>query len=408
MSGAAGRGADPAEPPPELLARWRADTPGCARRVHLNNAGAALVPSVVERAITEHLARESREGGYEAADAVQEEVAAAYGALARLVGAAPRNIAVVRSATDAFAQALSAFDLGPGDVILTSNDDYISNQLMFLSLARRRGVRVVRAPDAPEGGVDVEAFTTLLRTERPRLASLTWIPTSGGLIQPAEAVGAACRAAGVPFLLDACQAVGQLEVDLAALHCDYLAATARKFLRGPRGIGFLVVSDRAIARGDHPLFVDMRGADWVGPDAFALAEGARRFEQWESSYALLLGLGAAARHALEVGVDVAAARAHALAAEVRSRLAAIPGVRALDRGARLSAIATFAIEGRTGRDVMLALRAQGINASQQGRGDALIPLDRAGAASLLRVSPHYYNTADEIERLTQALTALLA
>lgn len=392
----------------ELLAKWRAETPGCATRVHLNNAGASLMPAVVKDAITGFIGRETLEGGYEAADASAAEVAAVYAALAALVGAKPRNIAIATSATHAFAQALSAFDFAPGDVILTSSDDYVSNQLMYLALASRRGVRVVRAPDAPEGGVDVDAFTALLARERPRLAALTWIPTSSGLIQPAEAIGERCRVAGVPFLLDACQAIGQLPVEVDALHCDYLTTTARKFLRGPRGIGFLVVSDAALARGDAPLLLDMRGARWTDADAFTLVEDARRFEQWEFPYALVLGLGAAARYASEVGVARAAARAHALAAFAREAFVAIPGVRSLDRGARLSAIATFAVTGRVGRELMLSLRAEGINTSAQSRGDALIDLDRKGADSLLRVSPHYFNTEQEIASAASALGRLLA
>lgn len=391
-----------------LLARWRAETPGCAARVHLNNAGASLMPGVVKDAITGFLGREALEGGYEAADAAAREVADTYAAIGALVGAAPRQVAVVTSATHAFAQALAAFDFAPGDVILTSSDDYISNQLMYLSLARRLGVRIVRAPDAPEGGVDVDAFSALLASERPRLAALTWIPTNSGLIQPAEEVGRRCREAGVPYLVDACQAVGQLPVDVGALQCDYLASTARKFLRGPRGIGFLVVSDRALARGDAPLLVDMRGARWTEPDAYALVDDARRFEQWEFPYALVLGMGVAARYAAEVGVARGSARAHALAARLRERIGAIPGVRTLDRGARLSAIATFELRGRVAREVMLALRGQGINTSAQSRGDAVIDFDRKGATSQLRISPHYFNTEDELEVAARALERLLA
>ena len=390
------------------LARWRAETPGCAARVHLNNAGASLMPAVVKDAITGFLGRESLEGGYEAADAAAVEVAQVYAAIAALVGARPRNIAIVTSATHAFAQALSAFDFAAGDAILTTNADYVSNQLMYLALARRQGVRVVRAPDAPEGGVDVDAFAGLLARERPRLAAVTWIPTNSGMIQPAEELGRHCREAGVPFLLDACQAVGQLPIDVGALQCDYLTTTARKFLRGPRGIGFLVASDAALARGDAPLLLDMRGARWTEADTYALVADARRFEQWEFPYALVMGLGAAARYALEVGVPRAAQRAHALAAHARARISVLPGVRSLDRGAQLSAIATFAVEGRSGRDLMLALRDQGINTSAQSRGDALIDLDRKGVDSLLRVSPHYFNTEDEVETAARALDRLLA
>ena len=390
-----------------MLAQWRADTPGAAHRIHLNNAGAALVPSPVQATIVAHLERELDLGGYEAADAAAEAIAQSYADVGALVGTAARNIAVVASATHAFALALSAFDFAPGDVILTSTDDYVSNQLMYLSLQARRGVRLVRCPDAPEGGVDLEAWTRLLETERPRLAALTWIPTNSGLVQPAAEVGARCHAAGVPYLLDACQAVGQLPVDLAALRCDYLSTTARKFLRGPRGIGFLAVSDAALARGDHPLLVDMRGARWTGPDAYALVDDARRFEAWEFPYALVLGLGAAARYAHDVGIDVAAARAHALGARVRARFGAIPGVRVLDHGAQLSAIATFTVAGQVARELVLRLRPLGVNTSAQTVGDAVIDLARKRADTLLRVSPHYYNTEDEIERAAAALESLL-
>lgn len=395
------------QPVSNELARWRADTPGCATRVHLNNAGASLMPSVVKDAITAHLGRESLEGGYEAADAAAGKIGAAYGEIAAFVGALPRNIAVMASATQGFALALSAFDFAPGDVLLTSSDDYVSNQLMYLSLAKRRGVRVVRAPDAPEGGVDVDAFDALLRSERPKLAALTWIPTNSGLVQPAAEIGARCRAAGVPYLLDACQAVGQIAVDFRALHCDYLSTTARKFLRGPRGIGFLVVSDEALARGDAPLLVDMRGARWTEADAYELVDDARRFEDWEFPYALLLGMGAAARYAGEVGIAVAEERSHALARRAREAFGALRGVRGLDLGARLSAIATFAVQGHVARELVLTLREQGINTSAQSRGDALIDLDRKGAETLLRVSPHYFNTDDEIDRAARALGRLI-
>jgi selenocysteine lyase/cysteine desulfurase len=391
----------------EAIARWRAETPACERRIHLNNAGASLMPTRVQAAISAHLALEAEIGGYEASDAASAEIAKVYDELGRLVGGKAHNIAIVASATHAFAQALSSFDFAPGDAILTSSDDYVSNQLMYLSLARRCGVRIVRCPDAPEGGVDLAAWERLLRGERFRVAALTWIPTNGGLIQPAAQVGALCRMAGVPYLLDACQAVGQLEVDLASLQCDFLSTTARKFLRGPRGIGFLAVSDEALARGDAPLLVDMRGARWVEADAYRLVDDAKRFEAWELPHALVLAMGAAACYAHEVGIGVASQRAHALARFARERFTSIRGVRGLDHGAQLSAITTYTLEGRVARELVLALRKVGINTSAQSREDALIDLDRKGASTLLRVSPHYYNTEDEIERAASALEDLL-
>ncbi|HEX2165683.1 MAG TPA: aminotransferase class V-fold PLP-dependent enzyme, partial [Longimicrobiales bacterium] len=136
-------------------APWRMDTPAAVGgRIHLNNAGAALMPRPVIDAITGHIQLEVELGGYEAADAARTDVAVAYDDVARLVGAASRNIAMVENATVAFAQALSAFDFSPGDIILTTRNDYISNQLMYLSLAARQNVEIVRADDLPEGGVD--------------------------------------------------------------------------------------------------------------------------------------------------------------------------------------------------------------------------------------------------------------
>jgi selenocysteine lyase/cysteine desulfurase len=389
------------------LARWRADTPGCTERIHLNNAGAGLMPRAVLDAVTAHLHREAMIGGYEAADEAADRIRDSYRAVAELIGTAPRNVAIVENATVAFAQALSAFDFHPGDVIVTTRADYPSNQLMFLSLARRLGVEVQRAADLPAGGVDPESVRQLARNPRCRLVAVSWIPTSSGLVQNAAAVGRVCEEAGVPYLVDACQSVGQMPVDVGALRCDFLGATARKFLRGPRGIGFLYVSDRALQQDRFPLFVDLRGADWTDPDAFRLAAGARRFENWEFAYALVLGLGEAARYALAVGPR-GFERAWRLAGLLRERLVAIPGVRVLETGAEHCAIVTVDPAGRDATTLKLALRARGINTSSAGRGAGVLDLDAKGVTSVLRLSPHYYNTEDELDVAASALAEALA
>jgi selenocysteine lyase/cysteine desulfurase len=389
------------------IAAWRLDTPGCAARIHLNNAGAGLMPMPVVDAIERHLHREASIGGYEAAAEADAALARTYDDLAVLVGAAPRNIAIRSSATAAFIAAMSAFDLHVGDAVVTSQNDYISHQLAFLSMAERLGVRVVRVPDAPEGGIDLDVLAATIARERPRFVALTWIPTNSGLIQPAADVGAICAQAGVPFLLDACQAVGQLPIDVGRLQCDYLATTARKFLRGPRGIGVLVVSDAALARGDAPLHVDMRGAEWSGPDRYALVDSARRFEEWEVPYALVLGFGAAARYALEAGVPRTAARAHALAAEARRRCGEIPGFVPCDVGTHRAAIVSLAIDGVDAATLVPRLRARGINTSAHSVADAAIDMPQRGLSTTLRVSPHYYNTLDELTILVDTLRELL-
>jgi len=394
------------EPARDRLAAWRADTPGTAQRIHLNNAGAALMPLPVVQAVTEHLNAEVALGGYEAADIAGPAVDAAYDAVAGLVGARRRNIAVVENATAAMAQALASFDLGPGDIVVTSNADYVSNQLMLMALRDRRGVAIARAADLPQGGVDAADVRRLLGDDRVKLVVMSWIPTNSGMVQDVAAVGEACLARGIPFILDGCQAIGQLSIDAPALGCDFLAATGRKFLRGPRGVGFLFVSDRALDAGWYPLSIDLRGATWTDPDRFELASDARRFENWEFATGLVLGLGAAARYALDAGAE-ALTRTAWLADRLRERLGGIPAVHRLDRGSTQSGIVTVDLR-RDPYPILRALRATGINTSAFTRSAAVIDMDRKGVRAGLRLSPHYYNTLDEVDRAVDTLASLLA
>jgi len=249
------------------IQRLRSETRGCAERIHLNNAGAGFMPEPVVRAIREHIELESRIGGYEAADERHDAVRAAYAAVAELLGTKPANIAFTENATASYIQALSSIPFERDDLILTTRNDYVSNQLHFLSLQKRFGVQIVRAPDLPEGGVDVAALGELLRAHRPKLVCATHVPTSSGLVQDVAGIGRLCREHDVLYLLDACQSVGQIPLDVQALGADFLSATARKFLRGPRGSGFLFVSDRVLEAGLEPLFIDMQGADWIDDDS---------------------------------------------------------------------------------------------------------------------------------------------
>ena len=365
------------------------------------------MPLPVIEAIEDHIRLESEIGGYEAEAARADAIAAVYDEIGGLVGAPARNMAIVANATDGFTRSMSAFDLHRGDIILTSNCDYVSYQITFLSLAKRLGIEIRHAPDLPEGGIDAGAVREMLRREPVRLVHVSWVPTNSGLVQDVASVGSACEEAGVPYIVDACQAVGQLEVDVAAIRCDYLSVTARKFLRGPRGIGFMYVSDKALARGDHPLFVDMRGAKWVDVDRYELVDGAQRFEDWEFPHALVLGLGAAARYARRVGVGPGGRRAAVLAATLRRELAELDRVRVLDWGRQQCAIVTVDVSGWDANNLVGALAQRGINTTASLRWYGLIDFTKKGTTSALRLSPHYYNTEEEISAALGALREIL-
>lgn len=389
------------------VTRLRADTPGVAHRVHLNNAGASLMPTPVIDAVTGHFDLEARIGGYEAAAEAAPAVERAYEAVAALLGTSPDRIAMNEHATAGFVTALSAVPLKKGDVLVTTKNDYVSNQIQYLALEHRLGVEVVRAPDAPEGGVDLAAMEELIHRRRPKLVAVTHVPTNSGLVQDVAAIGAMCRARDIWYLVDGCQSVGQMPLDVEQIGCDFFSATSRKYLRGPRGAGFLYVSDRVLEGGLEPLFPDMRGADWIAPDLYQPSPDAKRFETWEFAWALVLGTGAAARYALDVGLEAARDRACSLAASLRERLAALPGARVLDRGRRLGATVTASFHGHVPADLVTELRRRGINTSSQTRIDAVIDYDEKGVDGALRMSPHYFNDGGDLDALVGALEEIL-
>ena len=365
------------------------------------------MPEPVSRAIHDHLALESRIGGYEAAAAREDSIDAAYDAVAALIGARSANVAFTESATAAYVQALSSIPFQRGDIILTTCNDYVSNQIQFLSLQSRFGLDIVRAPDAAAGGVDVDAMADLIHRRRPKVVCVSHVPTNSGLVQDVAAIGRVCRQAEVLYIVDACQSVGQMPVDVGRIQCDFLSATSRKFLRGPRGAGFLYVSDRVLSSGLEPLFIDMRGAEWTAADRYRAVDDAKRFESWEFAWALVLGTAAAARYAAAIGLEAIQDRVRTLAGRLRTALGGVDGVRVLDRGRDLCAIVSASIDGRDPRDLVAALRERRINVNAQIRAYAVIDYDAKGVARSLRLSPHYYNTEDEIDRAVAAIRELL-
>ena len=386
-------------------ARLRADTPGTAHRIHLNNAGAALMPRPVIEAQLRHLRREAEIGGYEAADEARDAITGIYASIARLIGADPDEIALVENATVAWQMAFYALarDFRPGDRILTARAEYGANYVAFLQVARRTGAMIEVIPDDATGATDPAALAAML-DERVRLIALTWIPTNGGLVNPAAAIGRIARAHGIPYLLDACQAVGQLPVDVADLGCDFLSATGRKFLRAPRGTGFLYVR-RACLVGLEPPMLDHHGAVWTAPDAYELREDARRFENWENNYAAQLGLGAAADYALALGLDAIAARCGALADRLRAGLRVIPGVTVHDLGTDPAAIVSFTLAGVEAAAIKARCAAAGINLSVSQPSSTLLDATARGLPPLVRASPHCYNDEAEIDRALEAVAA---
>ncbi len=383
------------------LQRARADTPGVTRRTHFNNAGAALPTTAVVDTVISHLSLEAELGGYEAAAREGLRVERVYDSVATLLGCARDEVALVESATAAWNLAFHSLRFVPGDVILTSESEYASNYISLLHSAVRAGARVEVVPSDASGALSIPELERRMGPE-VKLIALTYLPSNGGLVNPAADVGRVARAAGVPYLLDACQAAGQLPLDVEALRCDFLAATGRKFLRAPRGTGFLYVRREWIERLDPPM-PDLLAATWKGPGEYELRKDARRFETWERSVAGQLGLGAAVDYALAWGLPDIWARVQALAEKLRGLLRAVPGCEVCDLGEVRSGIVTFRLAGQSADAVRRALAVRNINVWVSRRSSTLLDMSRRGLEELIRASVHYYNSEEELELLVAAL-----
>ncbi|WP_158043910.1 aminotransferase class V-fold PLP-dependent enzyme [Skermanella pratensis] len=384
--------------------RARAETPGTRHVIHFNNAGAALPPRPVLDAVAAHLDLEARIGGYEAEAQARDRIEHVYDAVAALLGCARDEVALVENATVGWDMAFYSLRFDPGDRILTAMAEYSSNFIPYLQVARKTGAVIEVIPNDAHGQLDVAALADSAddRARGPvRLISITHIPTNGGLVNPAAAVGRIARARGIPYLLDACQTAGQMPIDVDGIDCDMLSATGRKFLRGPRGTGFLYVRRELLERLEPPM-IDNHAATWVAADRYELRPDARRFENWESNVAARIGLGAAVDYALEWGLDAIWERIRGLADLLRDRLASLPGHTVRDLGETRCGIVTFTAP-RAAAEIKRDLAARGINVSVTAAPSTRLDMEARGLGEMVRASVHYYNTEEEIDRLVAAL-----
>jgi cysteine desulfurase / selenocysteine lyase len=381
--------------------RARQETPGCTHVMHFNNAGAALMPAPVLTAVTGHLQREALEGGYEAAAEASDAIEHVYHATAALLRCQPDEIAIIENATRAWDMAFYAISFQPGDRILTAQAEYASNYIAFLQVARKSGAQIEVIPDDETGQLSVDALRAMI-DDRVKLIAITHVPTNGGLVNPAAEVGKIARAANVLYLLDACQSAGQMPLDVSVLGCDFLSTTGRKYLRGPRGTGFLFVRRSVLGQLEPPL-LDLHAALWTGRESYTLRPDARRFENWETYYAGKIGLGVAIDYALGWGVEAIWERVQALAALLREGLAQIPGVIVRDRGVQRCGLVTFTLDRLDPTQIETALAAQQINVSVSTLTSTRLDMEKRGLESVVRASVHYYNTEGEVERFCAAL-----
>ena len=386
------------------IARARRETPGCERVLHFNNAGSALMPRPVLDATRDYLTLEAEIGGYETAAREDAALERFYDAAAKLLGCESDEIAFIENATRAWDMAFYALHFASGDRILTARAEYASNVIAFLQVAERTGAMVEVVPSDETGQISVDALEGMI-DERVKLIAITHVPTNSGLVNPAAAVGKVARAAGITYLLDACQSVGQMPVDVGEFGCDLLSTTGRKYLRGPRGTGFLYVR-RELSQRLEPPFLDLHAATWVAPDRYEIRSDARRFENWETNYAGKVGLAVAIDYAREWGIGAIWERVRTLASSLRTGLRAIPGVTVRDIGAEQCGIVTFTADGVGAREIQEALAARSMNVTTSTVSSTRFDMEARGLDEVVRASVHYYNDEAEVERFCEGVRVL--
>ncbi|MGH1363339.1 MAG: aminotransferase class V-fold PLP-dependent enzyme [Calditrichia bacterium] len=383
------------------IVRFRSESPGCSEVLHFNNAGAALMPQAVLDAQIDYLNLEARIGGYEAKSVNANRYADIYTSIAKLLNADIAEVALMENATVAWLAAFGAISFKPGDRIVIARESYASNYLNFLLVKERFGVEIVTVDPTDSGELSLDDLQNKI-DDRTRLIAITHIPTGGGVVNPAEAVGKLERPSDCYYLLDGCQSAGQMPVDMQKIGCDFFSATGRKWLRGPRGTGFLYVRKDRLEEL-KPAVLDLHSAELLSSASYVIRDDARRFENWESNFAAHFGLGVAVDYALEVGIEAIWQRVQQLAKTLRSGLAKLPGVTVHDIGTVQSGIVTFSSERENPATIQQRLRKDNINVSIAVPSGTILDAEARKLPDMIRASAHYYNTEEEIERFLTVL-----
>lgn len=384
------------------IEKFRTETDGVQKVIHLNNAGSSLPPNAVRDAVIQYVAEEATYGGYEMHTKYFEAIESTYDVIAKLINASREEIALVENATAAWNGAFQAIDWQDGDEIITNQSDYASNYIAYLHHPCDLEIKVI--PNLPNGDPDLEAFEAMI-TSKTKLVSITHMPTNGGLVAPAEAIGKICKKHDVLYLLDACQSAGQYPLDVRAIGCDMMSVTGRKYLRGPRGTGFLYVS-KAVLPELSPYYLDLHSANWTGKDTYEIRSDARKFESWEGSRANTMGLKVACEYILDIGIENIWERVQYLGDYLRTKLSALEGVQIHDIGTVKSGIVSFTVDGKSANEVKEYLFEKMINVSWNSASNTYLDMTARGLEEIVRASVHYYNTEQEVDIFIKELKEL--
>lgn len=387
------------------IKRARKETLACDKIVHFNNAGASLMPTPVSEALHSYLKSEENIGGYETAALYSKKLDKVYSLASKLLNCSSDEIAFVENATRAWQLAFYSFKFKSGDKILTTLSEYGSNVIAYIQQAKRFNIEVIFVPNDIYGQIDIKALSNLI-DDKVKLISISHIPTGGGLVNPAKKVGEIAKAAGIPFLLDACQSVGQIPIDVKEIGCDILCITGRKYLRGPRGTGLLYISKILLEQLEPPI-LDQHASELISPTEYIIRKDAKRFENWEQNFASKMALGVAIEYTLSWGMEAIGKRVYHLANIFRAKLSKIDGITLTDDGIEKCGIVTFMCKYLDPTQIKILMAKHKINVSTPKGSGSLVSFQSRGLTEVVRASVHYFNTEDEINYFIELLNGFI-
>jgi cysteine desulfurase/selenocysteine lyase len=376
---------------------------------YLNNAGASLMSRLTMDSVVKHLSLECEVGAYRAATMREAEIDSFYELSAKLIGAPSAScIAFMDSASRAWNMALYAVPLCNGDEIVTLSSEFGTNLVSIFHYASKVGANVTVLECDRSGDFDMSELRAALE-RGARLVAISHVSAHGSIVNPVQEIGALVAKYRAIYLVDGCQAAGQMNIDVVKIGCDAYTATGRKWLRGPRGTGFLYVkADSSMS----PLYVDLASADLAlggdgKPSGVTITRGARRFELWERSIASMIGLKVAISQYLALDRDDAHAKMRSASLALRKCISGNSNLQLLGKETSESSIVGFYPLAPSREDAITkAFKASDVQVSTMGAWDCPLHFPKNGVSSIFRLSPHYYTEHDTLDLAKSVIQSL--
>jgi selenocysteine lyase/cysteine desulfurase len=351
---------------------------------------------------------EEQHGTYRSLHIFKDELAQTRHCVARLIGAQAHQIAFLDSTSRGWALALAAAYEGARPVeVITTEHEWGANAMNLLHASRQgrlAGLHILHDGETPACAQAVERLGSVKSGHLPIVALQAVNPVDGS-ITAMKGMGAAVQARDGLLFIDASHAVGQLPVNVQDAACDVLVFPARKWLRGPKGISVLYLSDRALEILGTPPTIDIAGAQWQARHNYQPYPDARRFECYEFNPGIRLALKAACDYLMTVGVERVAVHNLLIREKIAAALSSSPALEPMP-SVHPSALMTYQINESTASQLMALLDTAGVNASLITHQYARWALEARKHNMLLRLTPHYFTSDTELELLTEAFSAL--